>query len=180
MLLGMAFFKLGILSATRSKEFYATFISLAVAVGIPVILYGIHYNFAIDWQAPQFFFIGTQFNYWASVLVSIGWLSIVMLLCQSDWLGPLKRALAVVGRTAFSNYILQTIICTTIFYGHGFGLFGQIDRTGQALIVITIWVFQIVLSLLWLKHYHYGPLEWSWRSLTYWERQPFKRQRPVH
>ncbi len=175
MLLGMAFFKLGVLSGARSKVFYATSVCLALAVGIPVILYGIHYNFAIDWEAPQFFFIGTQFNYWASVLVSIGWLSLVMLLCQSDSLRLLKDALAAVGRTAFSNYILQTIICTTIFYGHGLGLFGLISRTGQATIVIVIWAFQIALSTLWLRRYRYGPLEWLWRSLSYWQRQPFRR-----
>lgn len=178
MLLGMAFFKLGILSAARSKAFYLTFVGLAVTIGIPVILYGIHYNFAIDWAAPKFFFVGTQFNYWASVLVSFGWLSLVMLLCRSKWLGSLKRALAAVGQTAFSNYILQTVICTTIFYGHGFGLFGQVDRAGQAIIVVVIWVFQIALSTLWLRHHYYGPLEWLWRSLTYWERQPFRRQPP--
>ncbi len=178
MLLGMAFFKLGILSAARSKAFYLTFIGLAVTIGIPVILYGIHYNFAIDWAAPKFFFIGTQFNYWASVLVSLGWLSLVMLLYQSKWLESLKRALAAVGRTALSNYILQTVLCTTIFYGHGFGLFGQIDRAGQAIIVVVIWAFQIALSTLWLRHHYYGPLEWLWRSLTYWQRQPFRRQPP--
>ncbi len=175
MLLGMALFKLGVLCAARSKAFYSTFIALALVIGIPVVLYGIRYNFAIDWAAPQFFFIGTQYNYWASILVSLGWVSLVMLWCQSDLLGPLKRALAAVGRTAFSNYILQTVICTTIFYGHGFGLFGQIDRTGQAAIMIFIWVFQLALSSLWLQHFRYGPLEWLWRSLTYWERQPFRR-----
>ena len=176
MLLGMALFKLGMLSAQRSKGFYLTFVGIALAIGIPVILYGIHYQFEIDWEAPRFFFLGTQFNYWASVLVALGWISLVMLLCQGNWLPSVQRALAAVGRTAFSNYILQTIICTTIFYGHGFGLFGQVERSSLALIVIAIWVVQLPLSVVWLRHYRYGPLEWLWRSLAYWERQPFRQR----
>ena len=174
MLLGMALFKLGVMSANRSKNFYLTFIALAIAVGIPVILFGMRYQFAIDWAAPQFFFIGTQFNYWGSLFVGLGWLSFVMLFCQSDALASVKSALAAVGRMAFTNYIMQTVICTTIFYGHGFGLFGQIDRAGQVAIVVAVWVFQIALSVYWLRRFRFGPLEWLWRSLTYWERQPFK------
>jgi uncharacterized protein len=83
--------------------------------------------------------------------------------------------LAATGRMAFTNYILQTVICTTIFYGHGFGLFGSVERTGQILIVFGVWIFEILLSLLWLKHFRFGPLEWLWRSLTYWKLQPIKQ-----
>jgi uncharacterized protein len=83
--------------------------------------------------------------------------------------------LALVGRMAFSNYILETIVCTTIFYGHGFGRFARFDRLQGALIVLAVWTFLFILSQVWLRYYYSGPLEWLWRSLTYWRRQPFRR-----
>jgi uncharacterized protein len=174
MLLGMALFKLGVFSAERSRRFYWALIAVAVLVGAPVVGYGIAYNFAIDWEAPYFFCLGLQFNYWASILVSLGWVGAVMLLCQRG-VSRLTRRLAAVGRTAFSNYILQTVICTAIFYGHGFGLFGEVDRVTQAGIVLAIWAFQLTLSPIWLRYFHFGPLEWLWRSLTYLRRQPLRR-----
>ena len=78
---------------------------------------------------------------------------------------------------AFTNYILQTLICTTLFYGHGFGLFGKVERLGQLAIVLMIWGVQLILSPIWLRHFSFGPLEWMWRSLTYWTWEPFTRER---
>jgi uncharacterized protein len=76
---------------------------------------------------------------------------------------------------AFTNYILHSLICTTIFYGHGFGLFGKVERIGQLGIVVAIWTLQLVISPLWLRYFIYGPLEWLWRSLTYLKREPLRR-----
>jgi uncharacterized protein len=73
---------------------------------------------------------------------------------------------------AFSNYIMQTLICSAIFYGNGFGLFGGVSRAHQILIVVAIWAIQLVISPWWLRRFRYGPLEWLWRSLTYWRRMP--------
>jgi uncharacterized protein len=87
----------------------------------------------------------------------------------------LLAPLAAAGRMAFTNYIMQSILCTLIFYGHGFGLFGAVARTEQALLVVAIWIFQLFISWLWLKHFLFGPLEWLWRSLTYWKLQPMVR-----
>jgi len=176
MLLGMAFFKLGLFSAKRSPKLYGTLIAVAVLVGMPLIVYGIQRNFAADWEAPYFFFIGLQFNYWASILVSLGWVSVVMLVCLRPNLKQLARPFAAVGQMAFTNYIMQTLICTTLFYGHGFGLFGQLERTEQAAIVVAVWALQLVVSPIWLRHFLYGPLEWLWRSLSYMQRQPFRRE----
>jgi uncharacterized protein len=105
----------------------------------------------------------------------MGWIAAVVLACRSARLERLTLTLAAVGRTAFSNYILQTIICTTLFYGHGFGLFGTVSRVGQFFIVVAVWVLLLVVSPLWLRYFAYGPLEWLWRSLTYWRRMPFVR-----
>ncbi len=173
MLLGMALFKLRVFNAERSTGFYLSLLGIAVLIGLPLVNQGIRYNFAIDWQAPEFFFLGMQFNYWASILVSLGWVALVMLLCRKG-VTVVTRPLAAVGRTAFSNYILQTLICTTIFYGHGLGLFGDVQRIGQFGIVIAIWAFQLIISPLWLRHFRFGPLEWLWRTLIYMRVQPLR------
>ena len=98
-----------------------------------------------------------------------------MLCVKSNLLSFLKNCLKAVGQMAFTNYLLQTLICTTIFYGHGFGLFGKLERSEQVLIVFGIWIFQMIASPIWLKYFKYGPFEWLWRSLTYWHFQPFKK-----
>jgi len=176
MLVGMALFKWGVFSAKRSPVFYLALIAVAVLVGIPTILYGVHRNFAAGWDVRYSFFFGSQFNYWASILVSFGWVSLVMLACQKPALAPLTRPFAAVGQMAFTNYLLQTIICTTVFYGHGFGQFGQVERVGQIALVAAVWAFQLIVSPLWLRYFLFGPFEWLWRSLTYLRFQPIRRK----
>ena len=88
----------------------------------------------------------------------------------------LQKWLAPVGKIALTNYLSQSIIATFIFYGHGFGLFGTVGRAGQWGFIIGIWIVQILFSQWWLKYFKFGPFEWLWRSLTYWELQEFKRK----
>jgi len=106
--------------------------------------------------------------------VSLAYISLVMLIFRTRISGMLARSLAAVGRMALSNYLCQTLIGTTLFYGHGFGLFGEVDRFGQILIVIAIWIVQMIVSPIWLNHFRFGPFEWLWRSLTYKKAQPMR------
>ena len=147
---------------------------MGLLIGIPVILFGVVQNFAKNWDIGYSFYLGAQYNYWGSYLIALGWTGLIMLWCQSSRAPALKERMAAVGRTAFSNYILQTVICTAIFYGHGFGYFERVPRTGQILIVFGVYAAQLVIAPLWLRHFRFGPLEWLWRSLTYGKRQPFR------
>jgi len=176
MLLGMALFKLGVLSAARSRAFYLRLFAVGWLVGLPVVGFGIVSNRSIDWAAPDFFFLGSLPNYWGSLGVALGWIAAVMLLCRSSaWTGA-KSRLSAVGRMAFTNYVTQSLICTWIFYGHGLGLFGQVDRVGQFGVVLAVWALQLWWSPLWLARFRFGPLEWAWRSLVYRRVQPFRRR----
>ncbi len=175
MLVGMGLFKLGFFSAKRSTAAYVFMILVALVVGIPLILYGARRNFAAEWDFEACFFLGGWFNYWASILVGLGWIGLIMLVCKHGIVQPVTRALAAVGQMAFTNYLLQTVICTTIFYGHGFGLFGKVERVGQFGTVLAIWAVLLVISPLWLHRYRFGPMEWLWRSLTYMKAQPMRR-----
>ena len=116
-----------------------------------------------------------QFNYWGSLVVSLGYIDAVMLACQRPALRRFTRPFASVGQTALTNYLLQTVICTTIFYGHGLGWFGSVERVGQAGVVAGVWAAQLIASSLWLRRYRFGPAEWAWRSLTYGIRPPLRR-----
>ena len=138
-------------------------------------MYGVHQDIAVGWEFRNAFFIGYQYNYWASMLVSLGWVGAAMLVYQSATLRPFTQPIAAVGRMAFSNYIFDTVVCTTIFYGFGFGMFGKISRVTQIEVVMAIWIAQLILSSIWMRHFQFGPLEWLWRSLTYWKRQPFRK-----
>jgi len=75
---------------------------------------------------------------------------------------------------AFTHYIAGTVIATTLFYGHGFGLYRQFDRIEVYAIAFAVWVAQAAFSLFWLRRYNYGPLEWAWRSLVRWSPQSMR------
>jgi uncharacterized protein len=167
MLMGMALMKWGVLTAERSKRFYMYMVAIGFAVGFPLVVYGLTLNNRAGWVMEFSLFHGQLYNYWGSLFVSSGYIGIVMLVCSSNIRSALLRAFSAVGRMAFTNYIVQTVICTTIFYGHGFGLFGRMERTSQILIVFAVWVFQLLISPLWLRYFRYGPMEWLWRSLAY-------------
>lgn len=81
----------------------------------------------------------------------------------------LQAALAPVGRMALTNYLVQTIICTFLFYGFGLGLYGHVGASQAALIAVAIFAMQIVISWLWLRAFRFGPVEWVWRMATYWQ-----------
>lgn len=167
MLLGMALYKWGVLSAARSPRFYRRLTAIGFGTGLPLIAAGLWWNFSGGWTWQRSFFTGSQFNYWGSLSVALGYLGVVMLAAQKDVLAGLQRRLAAVGRLAFTNYILQTLLCTLLFYGHGLGLFGSVERWLQLLVVLGVWLIQLWLSPLWVRHFAYGPLEWAWRALTY-------------
>jgi uncharacterized protein len=175
MLIGMALLKLDVFTARRAPASYAKLAAAGFAIGLPLVAFGIRQNFAHGWSVDYSMFFGTQWNYWGSAFVSLGYIGLFMWIVRTGALQGVTRRLAAVGRMAFSNYIFHTVVATTIFYGHGLGLFGSVERTGQAAIVLGIWAVQLIASPIWLRHFQFGPLEWVWRSLTYGARQPMRR-----
>ena len=175
MLIGMALYKLDVFSARRSPRFYGALIAAALVAGIPVEAYGVALDFEFGWALDWSLLQGRQFNYWPSIAVGLGYVGLVMLACRTAALRAAARPFSAVGRTALSNYLLQTVICTTLFYGHGLGLYGSVDRVGQLAIVLGVWAVQLIASPIWLRRYRFGPAEWAWRSLTYGKRPPFRR-----
>jgi uncharacterized protein len=167
MLLGMAAYKLGLLSKimlTRIslKRNLVEWALILMALGWGITLFGVYQNEQHQWEIYFVNLFGSQFNYFGSVIAANGY-GLFILAVFSRLPNVIAKPLQAVGRTALSNYILQSILCSLLFYGHGFGLFAHFDRFQQLLIVPMIWVLQCVVSMLWLKHYRHGPLEWVWR-----------------
>lgn len=92
---------------------------------------------------------------------------------------PFLSPIAAVGRMALTNYLAQSLIATTLFYGYGFGLGGSVGKLGTIGISLLILAAQILFSVIWLNHNRYGPMEWLWRSLTYGARQRMGRERQL-
>lgn len=173
MLFGMALYKWGILLAQRSRRFYTILAAAGFGIGFLLIVLGIVRNLAAGFSFEYSMFLGSRYNYVGSLGVALGYIAVIMLLSMSR--GWLVRALAPVGRMAFTNYLMQSVICTLIFYGHGLVLFGRVERGGQILIVFAVWILQIWFSGFWLKRFRLGPAEWLWRSLSYRRLQPMRR-----
>lgn len=178
MLIGMGLYKLGIFQLGDPKKFAVPAVAAAVLVGLPTVAFGVYQHHAHGWQSDYSFWFGVQYNYWASIVISLGWIGLMLWLLTGNWFKPLASRFAAIGQTALSNYILQSVLCASIFYGFSFGLglFGSVERTGQLLVVFAVWAIQLLISPLWLKRFQYGPLEWLWRSLTYWHMQPMRRK----
>lgn len=175
MLLGMALFKWKVLSAELSTGTYLRISLLGLLLGILLSIVGVILNFKNQWSMEFSMFIGNQFNYVGSVATALGYIGVVMLIAKSIHFSRCKTIFSAVGRMAFTNYILMTLICTFLFYGHGLGLFGSVERKIQALVVLGVWALLLLLSPVWLKHFRYGPLEALWRSLTYGKWQALKK-----
>lgn len=174
MLLGMGLMKAGVFTAGRSTRFYGALAIAGFGLGLPIVAIGIWQWSRHGFDSVTQFFPDGLFNYFASVLVSMGYVGLAMLFCRSGMFAALRARLAAVGRMALTNYLLQTVIGVFIFYGYGLGLFGRVGRFDLWWFILGIWIVQLILSPWWLARYRFGPAEWLWRSLTYLRRQPMR------
>ncbi|MEW6745319.1 MAG: DUF418 domain-containing protein [Planctomycetota bacterium] len=104
----------------------------------------------------------------------LAYVAAMVTLLQADKWHRRLRPLAAVGRMALTNYLLQSLICTTIYNSYGLGFFGKVGPAVGLLLTVAIFALQIPLSNFWLRHFRFGPAEWLWRSLTYGRAQGMK------
>ncbi|GIK51006.1 MAG: DUF418 domain-containing protein [Hyphomonadaceae bacterium] len=166
MMIGMALFKWGFLSGKAPNWLYALCIAVA-AVALALIGYQAMLNWDARFDTVHMLTGGIMVNVTLSILVSIGYAAALILLVKAG-LRVVTGPLAAVGRMAFTNYIAQSLIMTTLFWGgRGFGLFGEVDRVSLWGVVVAVWALQLIWSPLWLARFQMGPLEWLWRRLSY-------------
>jgi len=177
MFLGMALFKLGILTGEASVKWYWIMAIGGLGLGLTVSYF--RAQSAIDYNFNWFELTKhTKFEAYtlSRTLRALGIFGTLMLLFKSGWFKWLFNMMRPVGQMAFTNYLTQSLICGIIFYGTvGFGMFGKMQRYEVYCVVLSIWVLQIIWSNIWLRYFNFGPMEWAWRSLTYWKKQPFRK-----
>jgi uncharacterized protein len=166
MILGILLYKLDIFRNYNSVRYYwpSTITLMLVALTINYFRY-YHWSFAYFdpvknvWQGWLFTF--------SKETLGLAYILFFNGLYQIFFKKSIYKAITLVGKMALSNYILQSIVCGAIFYGYGLGQYNHFSRSNLILIVVGIWLFQILISCIWMKNFSIGPLEWVWRKLTY-------------
>ena len=164
MLMGAALMRSGWLKGQFSLRHYRRTGALLVAAGMAVNLSAIFAQWYLAWDYRWCAFLLQAPRELSAPLQAIGYAALAWgywpQLCRFRLVG----AIACVGRMALTNYLLQTLICTTLFYH--LGLFMRFDRLQLLAFVPPIWAVNLLVSSLWLRRFRQGPVEWLWRQLT--------------
>jgi uncharacterized protein len=180
MFIGMALLGLGFFSNKLSSSTYFLTMLLGYGIGIPIgyLLFmkgevgAAQYASYVDRYRVSFDLLYD----FKRLSLSVGHASLILLIYRSRVVPWLMKALSNVGQMAFSNYLIQSIICTLFFYGYGLGYFNKLSYHQLYYVVAVVWIFQLITSSIWLHYFRFGPFEWVWRSLTYWKKQPMLRR----
>jgi uncharacterized protein len=166
MMIGMAMQKSGFMTGNWDAIDYRRWVMRTLPVGLLLTLVLGVWIVAVDFDRitalAVFFFWGAI----PRIMLTVGYAAVLILIIRRYQNHPMLARVAATGRAAFSNYLGTSIVMTTIFYGYGFGLFGHVGRTGLWVFVLGAWAVMLLWSKPWLMKFHYGPLEWLWRSLA--------------
>jgi uncharacterized protein len=173
MLLGMGLLKLGVFSAAHSRRFYWTLMLLGYTAGLLINGYTAYRTLESKFEPINMWWNVTTYDA-GRLTMALGHAGLLILLLQAGRLSWLTFRLAAVGQMALTNYLLQSLICTTIFYGYGLGLYGKLERYQLYFVVLGVWMLELFLSPIWLRYFRFGPVEWLWRSATYLRWQSIK------
>lgn len=166
MLLGMALFKLGVLSGRADTRTYITMCIAGYALGLSVNLYELMLVERNQFSATALVQSFLTYDL-GRIPLTLGHVGLILLFCKSAVLPRLKMRLAAVGKMALTNYLLQSIFGLLLFTGAGLALYNQLERHQLYYLVIAIWLAQLWWSPLWLQRHRHGPMEWLWRRMAY-------------
>lgn len=164
--------------AQHKKTVYIV-IAACLLIGLPANFYLARY---ITYYNSDYFQLKTKgwyqtiFYAFGVAPLAIAYVGTFMLAFQSSAGKKILSVLAPVGKMAFSNYILQSLVGTFVFLGIGFGMFGEVGPVYYSIFGVAVFILQIILSTIWLRFFNYGPLEWLWRSATYKKWQPLQKK----
>lgn len=178
MFFGMALYKMGVLTGESPVWVYSIFVGAGYTLGIGSGILEGNAWFAADFDFFKYIKIRPfPFDVYQlhRVMVALGHIGTIMLLWKSGLFKWFLKPFASLGQMAFTNYLMQSVICTFFFNGYGFGYFGKLERYELWYVVVSVWIFQLIFSEIWLRYFLFGPLEWVWRGLTYWKVQKMKR-----
>jgi uncharacterized protein len=175
MVLGMALLQFGVLTGAAKESTYRRMMLIGYAFGLAINTFEVQQleRSAFSVEALMRSYLTYDLG---RVSMTFGHLGSIMLIYRSTWFAGAARVLAAVGKMALTNYLGQSLICLFLFTGAGLGWYGQLQRHELYYVVAAIWIVQLVFSVLWLRYFQFGPLEWLWRTLTYWQMQPMRRR----
>lgn len=163
---GMALYKSGLLTGGWARRQYARAAALAYVIGLPLSALLAW----VCWKSGFETLLTADIYYVANLpirmMVMLGHLMALLYVATTMRPSAMLMRVASAGRMALSNYLGTSILMTTLFYGYGFGLYGQLTRWEVYLTVLPIWALMLIWSAPWLARFRYGPLEWGWRSLA--------------
>jgi uncharacterized protein len=113
------------------------------------------------------------------VSLSAFYVAVVSLLYWRKPSSGLLPSLAPLGRMGLTTYLGQTAFGVLLFYGLGFGLLGKIGVAAAEGAAIAFFILQVLLARAWMTRFTLGPVEWLWRSLTYFKLQPLRVAQPA-
>jgi len=178
MFIGMALFKMGVFSAQRSYRFYTILVLICYGIGLPLNTASAWWIIKSNFDPVVHMYANSSYDL-GRLTVALGHMGVIMLIAKAGVFKWLTQALGAVGQMAFSNYIFHSVVTAFYFTGYGFKMYGKLQRYELYYVVAAIWAFQLIVSPIWLAHFRFGPLEWCWRSLTYWKRQPLRLTSPA-
>jgi len=173
MLLGMALYRLDFWAGGWSRHAYRqTVVAGAATIPLYLPLVGLILAHHFD---PAFLPLADAMSLLLRPVLALAYAALVILAVRSGAVPWLTERLAAAGRMAFSNYLGTSLIMTTLFYGYGLGLFGQLHRAQLYGLVLGQWLLILGWSRPWLRRFRYGPFEWVWRSLSRFELVSFRQ-----
>lgn len=173
MLLGMASLKSGFLAGAWEPARYRRWMLWGYAASIPAYAAMAAILVSSGFAPELVAFIGIACTVPFRPAMIVAHAALIVLLARKG--GALAERIGAAGRAAFTNYLGSSIVMTTIFYGYGLGLWGEVGRAGLYLFVIGAWALMLIWSKPWLDRFRYGPLEWLWRTLARGRVQPLRR-----
>jgi uncharacterized protein len=178
-LAGLYAVKRGILNNLEGHlPLFRRILFLALVIGLPAnVLLVISYELASESWA--WWFCALMVHSLAGPALMLAYVSAIVLLYQQEHWRRRFNFLAPVGRMALTNYLMQSLVCTTIFYSYGLGHYGQVGMGAGVSIATLVFLAQIPLSHWWLNRFQFGPVEWLWRSVTYRKLQPMRYSKEV-
>jgi uncharacterized protein len=172
MLIGMGLYRMGFLTGALSYKVYGWTIAAGFLLSIPINGFQAWGVIRDNFQPESAWWVLYQIGRLTGAVANV---ALVVLVSKAGLFKWLTSRIAAVGQTALSNYLLTSISCTILFNGFGFGLYGKLEYYQLYAVVAIVWALNMILSPIWLRYYQFGPMEWVWRSLTYWKRQPMRR-----
>jgi uncharacterized protein len=167
MLIGLALYQQGFFKGNWTLKGYLYAAALLVPIGLFIAFCGLFANEEANWAMEYSLGTGFLWNQLGGIILALGYCSVLAVAVKKGWFTRTFSALGHIGKMALTNYLFQSIACTTIFYGYGFGLFGKLQRYETAYIVLAVLILQTLLSNWWLQKHKKGPLEKLWNHFTY-------------